>query len=310
MGRHKLWLCGLVLAGVTGCTEPGKTTGVAAATGGAIGASLGAIVGNQTGDPAAGLAIGALAGSGTGAAIGNLFEAQEKIIRTQEEAIARQARLIENQRREIDELRRLSQDEVTFKAPAMEPMLSAPAVPAAETLTPAPARAFPAMGSASAPSQQIREASLVEPERRHQAALSRGHFGQPSVAAVQPALPGDPGSVRGAYDWQAAQQRVENTVEQPAAAAAPASDECLEADKEVQSAVRSDALADRLFHYRRALRLCPSNPAYHNGIGEVYLSLQRSSDAEYEFREALKIDPNYAPARGNLESLTSRTAVQ
>ena len=42
--------CSLLL----GCTQPGETTGVAAATGGVIGAGLGAIVGNQTGDAGSG----------------------------------------------------------------------------------------------------------------------------------------------------------------------------------------------------------------------------------------------------------------
>ncbi len=33
---------------LSACTEPGETTGVAAATGGAIGTGLGAIIGSQT----------------------------------------------------------------------------------------------------------------------------------------------------------------------------------------------------------------------------------------------------------------------
>ena len=74
-------------------------------------------------------------------------------------------------------------------------------------------------------------------------------------------------------------------------------------EEEVQAADRATELADKLFHYRRALRLCPSNPSYHNGLGEIYVSLNRMDDAEYEFREALKLDPNYSPALQNLNAV-------
>lgn len=79
--------------------------------------------------------------------------------------------------------------------------------------------------------------------------------------------------------------------------------ECNQAEGEISKASASSELADKLFHYRRALRLCPDNPSYHNGLGEIYLSLNRRNDAEFEFREALNLDPNYQPASNNLNAL-------
>jgi Flp pilus assembly protein TadD len=38
-------------------------------------------------------------------------------------------------------------------------------------------------------------------------------------------------------------------------------------------------------------------------MGEVYLSLDRRTDAEFEFREALRIDPNLDAAVKNLTIL-------
>lgn len=79
--------------------------------------------------------------------------------------------------------------------------------------------------------------------------------------------------------------------------------ECIQAEGEISKAGQSAELADKLFHYRRALRLCPENPAYHNGLGEIYVSLNRRNDAEFEFREALNLDPQFAPAQNNLNNL-------
>ncbi|MGI6524143.1 MAG: tetratricopeptide repeat protein [Bdellovibrionota bacterium] len=80
-------------------------------------------------------------------------------------------------------------------------------------------------------------------------------------------------------------------------------DDCVEAKKEETSAEQATSLPDRLFHYRRALRLCPYNPRYHNALGEVYLSLERRSDAEYEFKKALDLDSGFTKAAENLEIL-------
>jgi len=108
-------LAAAVFTLVSCSTDPGEKTTFGAAAGGALGAGLGAVVGNQTGNAGSGMVIGAAAGAGTGAVVGNVFDAQDEAIRTQDEAIERQDRMIANQGSEIEELRRLSQDQVSFR---------------------------------------------------------------------------------------------------------------------------------------------------------------------------------------------------
>ncbi len=64
-------------------------------------------------------------------------------------------------------------------------------------------------------------------------------------------------------------------------------------------------LADKLFHFRRALRLCPDSADYHNGLGEVYLVLNRKNDAEFEFKEALRLNPSLYIAKKNLNMINN-----
>ena len=88
-----------------------------------------------------------------------------------------------------------------------------------------------------------------------------------------------------------------------AAPSAAVSEECKKADAEVVKASESKEPADQLFHYRRALRLCPGKAEYHLGLGRVYQSLKRSSDAEFEFREALRLDPSLSAAKESLDKV-------
>lgn len=83
----------------------------------------------------------------------------------------------------------------------------------------------------------------------------------------------------------------------------PNTPECEKAQEEAGKAERAGQIADKLFHFRRALRLCPTNPAFHNGLGEVYLSLDRRDDAKFEFSEALRIDPSFTPAQQHLSGM-------
>jgi uncharacterized protein YcfJ len=76
--------------------------------------------------------------------------------------------------------------------------------------------------------------------------------------------------------------------------------QCAKAEEEMMKASSTSETPDKLFHYRRALRLCPSNPSYHVKLGDLYLSLKRKSDAEFEFKEALKIDPKFEEAKKKL----------
>jgi tetratricopeptide (TPR) repeat protein len=80
-------------------------------------------------------------------------------------------------------------------------------------------------------------------------------------------------------------------------------DECKQAKGEMEKAQAVTEPPDKLFHYRRALRLCPTNPDYQTALGDLYLSFKRRADAEYQYKEALKIDPSHGPAAQKLRAL-------
>jgi len=247
------------------CTEPGQTSAVGAATGGAVGAGLGAIIGSQTGSAGAGLALGAISGAGVGGAIGNALEAQEKVIQAQDEALERQERMLSAQRAEIEELKKASQDSITFKP----------------------------------------SGSSVSGDSRHALAYDTlSHSRQPIPPAFTDAVP--PAPALGAYRWQNNNNPLERVSSSSVTSLSPdqaTSADCQQAQEEMRNGDRAVNSADKLFHYRRALRLCPGRAEFHNSLGEVYLQMQRREDAEYEFREALRLDPGFLPAQNNLHAL-------
>lgn len=310
---------------------------MAAATGGVLGAGLGAIVGSQTGSAGGGLVLGALAGGAAGGAVGNALEAQEKTIRTQDEAIERQERTIAAQRTELEELRNMNQEQshLHLRPPAIQdpvphasfggtPQLRAPAqelrAPAHGLRRPPAASMLPSQALAQRPEENgiaaaspsrldgpMRESTLIDRSADYQPIepYKLQPPAQPKIASsnigrVPPAVMTEErpqiaaqGSIR-----DSAAGRVASDVN-----ALNRSAECIQAEGEVTKAGSSSELADKLFHYRRALRLCPDNPSYHNGLGEIYLALNRRADAEFEFREALNLDPNFTPAQSNLNNL-------
>jgi len=67
---------------------------------------------------------------------------------------------------------------------------------------------------------------------------------------------------------------------------------CVEAENEAQRAREATSDADRLFYYRRALRLCGESSNYHLETGKAYASIGRVEDAAFEFRQAIDLDPN------------------
>lgn len=316
-------LCGLLLSAmlISGCmTEPGETTDIGALTGGAIGAGLGAIVGSQTGDPGAGLVIGAVAGASSGAMIGNAIQAQEESIQSQEEAIERQERVIAAQRSELEELRRMNQD-----APSFQRKLSA-------NLNAGSARGSISQRPGSRASLSERN---ITPEVSAEQNLLRESLSQqnrralpvPSRETVNEVLPQSETTGRGysasLYDAPIAENAnapsapaveapVENVV--PASAAAltgtgeneSSQSDCVQSEEEMKKVKLADEVSDKLFHTRRAIRLCPQNPVYHQTLGEIYLTLNRKEDAEFEFQEALRYDPNFHPAKEGISKLSSR----
>ncbi len=119
---------------------------------------------------------------------------------------------------------------------------------------------------------------------------------------VEPSAP-----AKGAYDWSKGANEEENPLDEPtqktSALKEASGSDCDGAVSEIQNGENSQETADKLFHFRRALRLCPSRPDYHVKLGRVYLALNRPTDAVYEFKEALTLDPSHAAAKEGLASL-------
>ncbi|MBX7145169.1 MAG: hypothetical protein K1X79_12010 [Oligoflexia bacterium] len=309
------------LLSLSACTDPGETTGIGAAAGGVVGASLGAIVGSATGDAGTGLVLGAVAGSATGAAVGNVLEAQQQTIRTQDEAIERHERMIAAQTNEIRELRKIGGDTAVSRLPQRDDSRGAVDSEALGSLR--PGQQARSVGSSSTQAarvaaestrnivverdathantpkltsrSEVRERSLVETEP--QAALRSSFEGRESRAQVGALQNHD--SIRSAADVTGS--GVGAIVSEPVKSGS--SPECVQAGGEYDKAQTSTELADKLFHLRRALRLCPENAGYHNKLGEVYMALNRRADAEFEFREALRQQPGMAAAQANLNAL-------
>lgn len=276
----RIWsslIVSLVIA--TGCTEPKETTGVGAAAGGAIGAGLGAIIGSQTGDAGGGLAIGALAGSASGALVGNALQAQQEAVRSQDEAIERQERMIRAQHGEINELRRLNSDEVSKNQAALRNRGPNP------------------IGSSKIASNSFGSTNTAtEP---------RARLGTPSgIAERDITANAQPSHERRTFPEEVTQ--TEPPVVARAVKDSTNSESCNEAAREAQSASTASEQSDKLFHLRRALRLCPQSPQYHHELGKVYLGLNRKSDAEYEFKQALASDAAFHPAQESLDALNKK----
>jgi tetratricopeptide (TPR) repeat protein len=318
----------ITFASAISCTPAKETTAYGAATGGAIGAGLGAIVGNQTGDPGSGLVLGTVAGSATGALIGNALQAQQEKVDRQEAVIAKHENVIKAQRSELDELRRMGQDPTASGSslgnanPPLERDLGVgPSVGSQSLNQQGPIHLNPpkldgARASASSLTSYSqppvpRSDTVVKPvantniatEQTETTTVTRSAFSAEQANPVEDTtalVPAAPADEKAGVAW-------ENT---SAAAVVPQgaapSGDCVKAQEEVGAVESSSDPADKLYHYRRALRLCPDNSPYHNGLGEIYLSLKRPDDAEFEFREAVRLDAGNAQAKKNLAAATTR----
>lgn len=339
--RHSAWwvvtASSLILCCV-GCTRPRQTTAVGSGVGGAIGAGLGAIVGNQSGNAGSGLAIGAAAGAATGALIGNALQAQEERATSTQEAMKRQERTIQAQKSEIAELRAMQSDTGTslsvtntpryrYRQPSMDPESPEVARQRARLQQRGPR---PSSGS-SRSSYYDYEAPRPSPAAR--APISRvsektGDSRKPLArydvrGELSESLPSSRSSVVRQAPQAASKSSAPKTPSNPKDHAVKESDlpvvepvpaklssppsaqsgECKEALSERDLAHDASENSDKLYHLRRALRLCPHNAPLHFELGQVYASMQRRSDAEGEYKEALRIDPNLPAAKKAMSEL-------
>ena len=79
--------------------------------------------------------------------------------------------------------------------------------------------------------------------------------------------------------------------------------DCLQATKEAERGLNASSDADRIFYLRRAARLCADEPAYHVELGKLYSEIGKHSDAKFEFRQAIDLDPDNQIARDELSIL-------
>lgn len=302
------------------------TRGLSTATGAAIGAGLGVIVGSESGNAGEGLVIGGLAGATAGALIGNELQNQEELAQTQKEELVRQDETLGNQRREIDELRDSASDvsptnssshsgeSSTYRGnPRAKPVtahsaVTSPAVNSSRARlesakSPTPTR-MPAPASTSTARETTSIAALPK------AATSDSALPPAHVPAGEDegddALPSDAVNLGGEEltgDDEAVAETTIAAVDSEQEDATGEDANCGKAQEEVERAKSSSSQADQLFYFRRALRLCPRNAHYHVEIGKVYGSMGREEDAQYEFRQALDLEPGNTKAREALNQL-------
>ena len=78
---------------------------------------------------------------------------------------------------------------------------------------------------------------------------------------------------------------------------------CTEAESEATRARGSASDADKLFYFRRAIRLCPEQADYYVELGKVYLNIGRTEEAQSEFSKALELDPENEAAQEELSMI-------
>ena len=128
--------------------------------------------------------------------------------------------------------------------------------------------------------------------------ISNSYEDVANYKVVEPSFDDQQGAPLASYDWKKNSNNIQENTQRMVETS-----ECQDANVEATKAEETSEVAEKLYHYRRALRLCPDNAKFHNALGEIYLSLNRLDDAKFEFEEALKIDPNFESAKNNLTNL-------
>jgi len=293
---------------LSACTKPKQTTAIGAAAGTAIGAGLGAIIGNQTGNAGSGVAIGAVAGAATGALVGNALQAQKEAIASTDEAISRQDQALRAQRSEIEELRRMQSDTSTGQTSTvnaylveqkrMELRKRGPAPRGQQSVSryvppPLPSKSSEPLARYSGkPSQSVpRVAPAQQPKIENSAPPSStgGSLKEVDLASAASA--------------QAPAVAPQQDTTAKAALKTSVDSTCEESKQVREAATSATDDSEKLFHLRKALRLCPNSAETHYEMGKTYLNMDRAADANYEFKQALSINPGHKEARQSLEEL-------
>jgi tetratricopeptide (TPR) repeat protein len=244
--------------------------------------------------------------------VANALQAQQESIRSQDEAIERQERLLQAQRSEINELRTINSDVVEKKRIALQKRGPTPStayrtastrstdwLPATTDST-MRARMNPQATAAKSakPSVPPTTKAATQPATTRASSLPPTKIAAPAIAPLLASE--DAASDSESSDIVTAEKLAGLAIESD-------SEACRDAAKEQRAAANADDSSDKLFHLRKALRLCPANAELHHSLGKVYASMNRSSDAKQAFEEALKADPTFSAAKSSLDNLTERT---
>ena len=312
-----LILTAVATLAMAGCTKPKQTTAIGSVAGGAIGAGLGAIVGNQTGNAGSGVAIGAVAGAATGALVGNALQAQQEKVDSQRETVQRQEQAIRAQRSEIEELRRMQSD--TGYSSGRSQNVSAYLVEQKRLQLQKRGPAPRGQSNASDYTPPPLAMKSSEPLARYESKTPPLSAEPKKVKASAPVGKGiEEKDLASKASTAAEEVKTEVTAEAVAvkeettakvAEGAPAKSGCEEGKEARDAAANASDDSDKLFHLRKALRLCPNSAETHYDLGKAYLRMDRAADANYEFKQALSIDPSFEPARESLKDLDQGKAL-
>jgi uncharacterized protein YqgC (DUF456 family) len=96
---------------------------------------------------------------------------------------------------------------------------------------------------------------------------------------------------------------VKNSAEAKVSSLNESAVECAEGEAEAVRARNATSDADKLFYFRRAIRICPEEPTYHIEVGRVYSSIGKSAEAKESFHKALELDPENEVAQDELSMM-------
>ena len=327
----------VILFLVASCTEANRKTTIAAIIGGLVGGGVGAIAGHQSDHDGAGVAIGAAAGVGIGALIGQALENQSGPNYADNSISQDRAFYPTTNDDSLNNNSGFSQYSYNLDTLNSDLKNTAGYFGAINGGTYSDydnnllnyVATGQARGYLGALNNDPRVAGTIVANNNNTNPINKGLYasniytGGSYAGRSYAGADGNQGGVipnvvnarnveypKASYSWDNPSNTVTETtlynqVSNNNALNNDLSNDCVVAKDEITKANKTEVLADKLFHFRRALRLCPDSADYHNGLGEVYLVLNRKNDAEFEFKEALRLNPSLYVAKKNLNMINN-----